>query len=497
MRRSVLAAAATTAAVLAAGLLIGVTVHADAATPASDSVAVLMKSYDANSGRIGSDWWTSAVSLSTVMTYRQATGDTQYDYAISGAFAKNKRFTNEYIDDTGWWTLAWIQAYDITGKREYLSMAETTAKYMHDYWDGQCGGGVYWKTDKHYKASIANELFLAAVAGLHNRIPGDTTYLGWANDEWNWFKKSGLIKNNLAQDGVEVPGCGFHTANFTYNQGVILKGLIELSTATGDSSLLTTAKTIASAGVKRFNRNNVLYEGCEPNCGGDGSAFKGIFIRYLRALATATGTTEYNGFISASADSIVSKDTDSSGKQGNSYVGPVALWSPTTQASAAAALIADLGSDKAPQGPPSTTTPTTPPATTPATPTARDIIKGQESGRCVDVPRISKTNGTKLILWDCNGGSNQSFTATSSKQLQVYGNKCLEVTGGATANGSAVQIADCVSGTNQQWTLNTDGTIVGVASGKCLDATAHRTANNTPVQIYTCNGGANQRWSRS
>jgi glycosyl hydrolase family 76/ricin-type beta-trefoil lectin protein len=495
MRRTVLAAVATTAAVLAAGLLIGVTVHADAATPASDSVAVLMKSYDSNSGRIGSDWWTSAVSLSTVMTYRQATGDNQYDYAIAGAFAKNKKFTNEYIDDTGWWTLAWIQAYDITGKREYLTMAETTTKYMHDYWDNTCGGGVYWKTDKHYKASIANELFLAATAGLHNRIAGDTTYLGWASDEWAWFQKSGLIKNNLAQDGVDASGCGFHTANFTYNQGVILKGLIELSAAKHDTSLLTTAKTIAAAGIKRFNRDNVLYEGCEPNCSGDGSAFKGIFIRYLGALAAATGSTEYNGFISTTAKSIQSKNTDGAGKQGNSYVGPVALWTPTTQASAAAALIADLGAAKAPQEPaPTTTSPTTSPTT--SAPTARNVLKGQESGRCLDVPKVSKTNGTKLILWDCNGGSNQSWTATSSKQLQIYGNKCLEVTDGATTNGSAVRIWDCVGGKNQQWTVNTDGTVVDVASGKCLDATAHRTANNTPVQIYTCNGGANQRWSR-
>ena len=107
-----------------------------------------MQSYDASTGRIGGGWWTGAVALSTVMTYRQATGDTQYDYAISGAFAKNKsgNFTNDYLDDTGWWALVWIQAYDITGNTTYLQMAETDANYMHNYWDSQCGGGVYWST---------------------------------------------------------------------------------------------------------------------------------------------------------------------------------------------------------------------------------------------------------------------------------------------------------------------------------------------------------------
>jgi hypothetical protein len=191
---------------------------------------------------------------------------------------------------------------------------------MHNYWDGTCGGGVYWSTAKQYKASIANELFLAATAGLHNRIAGDSTYGGWATSEWNWFKNSGLIKGNLVQDGINVSGCTFSTANYTYNQGVILQGLIEQSRATGDSSLLTTANSIATAATQRFNKNGVLYEGCEPNCTGDGQAFKGIFARYLRALATAARTTQYDSFLTTTANSIIANDTNGSGQQGNSFV---------------------------------------------------------------------------------------------------------------------------------------------------------------------------------
>ncbi|MEV4133256.1 glycoside hydrolase family 76 protein [Dactylosporangium sp. NPDC049742] len=460
-------------AAVTVGLLVGAAGTAAAATPAANSVGVLMQSYDAGTGRIGSDWWTSAVSLSTVMTYRQATGDTQYDYAISGAYAKNADFTNEYIDDTGWWALVWIQAYDITGNRNYLNTAETLVKYMHNYWDSTCGGGEYWKTDRQYKASIANELFLAATAGLHNRLPGDTTYLGWANAGWNWLRTNGVISNNLVRDGVTIPGCGYSTAVYTYNQGVVLQGLIELNRATGDASLLTTARSIATAAVARFNRNNVLYEGCEPNCSGDGQAFKGIFIRYLRALAKATSGTQYDGFIATTANSILANNTNSAGQQGNSFVGPFALWSPTTQAASAAALVAALGN-----GP-------------------SNVLRGQESGRCVDVPGNTQANSTRVALWDCNGGANQRWVATGSRQLQVYGSKCLDVSGAATADGTPVIIYDCHPGTNQQWNVNADGTVVSVASGKCLDATAHGTANGTQLAIWTCNGGANQRWYRT
>ncbi|WP_225847776.1 ricin-type beta-trefoil lectin domain protein [Streptomyces sp. HPF1205] len=124
---------------------------------------------------------------------------------------------------------------------------------------------------------------------------------------------------------------------------------------------------------------------------------------------------------------------------------------------------------------------------------ATSTIKGAASGRCVDVPGLSQTNGTQLQLWDCNGGSNQSFTSTSSKQLQVYGTKCLDAAG--TNAGAKVQIWDCNGGANQQWNINGDGTITGVQSGLCLDAANAGTGNGTLLQVWTCNGGGNQKWT--
>ena len=154
-------------------------------------------------------------------------------------------------------------------------------------------------------------------------------------------------------------------------------------------------------------------------------------------------------------------------------------------------------------GPTPTPTPTSTPTPTP-TPTATTgpgagtgPLKGQESKRCLDVSGGSTAAGARIQLWDCNGGTNQSFTVTASKQLMVYGNKCLDGAGRGTANGTLVQIWDCNGQTNQQWTLNSDGTIVGVGSGKCLDAIADGTANGTPVKLWTCHNGANQKFARS
>ena len=126
---------------------------------------------------------------------------------------------------------------------------------------------------------------------------------------------------------------------------------------------------------------------------------------------------------------------------------------------------------------------------------ATTTIKGVGSGRCVEVPGSSQTNGTQVALRDCTGGANQTFNTTSSRQLQVYGTKCLNAAGSGTSPGTAVTIWDCNGSAGQQWSVNTDGTIRGVQSGLCLDATGAGTANGTLIVLWTCTGASNQRWT--
>jgi endo-1,4-beta-xylanase len=123
-------------------------------------------------------------------------------------------------------------------------------------------------------------------------------------------------------------------------------------------------------------------------------------------------------------------------------------------------------------------------------------IVGSGSGRCLDVPNASTSNGTQLQLWDCSGNSNQRWTYTSSKQLMVYGNKCLDANGQGTSNGTTVIIWDCNGQANQQWNVNSNGTITGVQSGLCIDANGAGTANGTKIILWSCNGQANQQWTR-
>ncbi|MET8867321.1 PHB depolymerase family esterase [Nonomuraea sp. NPDC004580] len=133
--------------------------------------------------------------------------------------------------------------------------------------------------------------------------------------------------------------------------------------------------------------------------------------------------------------------------------------------------------------------------TPPPDPEGEGQIRGTGSGRCVDVPNNATSDGTAVQLWDCNTGTNQQWSQTSSGELRVYGNKCLDA--GGSGNGARIQIYSCWGGDNQKWRLNSDGSITGVQSNLCLDAVGQGTANGTRLQLYTCHGGANQRWTHT
>jgi endo-1,4-beta-xylanase len=134
-----------------------------------------------------------------------------------------------------------------------------------------------------------------------------------------------------------------------------------------------------------------------------------------------------------------------------------------------------------------------PPSTSPPPGGGGRAIVGAQSNRCVDVPNQSQTAGTRVQIYDCWGGSNQQWTHTSGRQLQVYGSMCLDASNGGTTNGTPVIIWNCHGQANQQWNVNSNGTITNVASGLCLDAAG--SGNGAQLQLYSCWGGSNQQWS--
>jgi predicted alpha-1,6-mannanase (GH76 family) len=315
---------------------------------AAAGIRVLQRWYSPATGQwTTTGWWNAANALTAVISYIRHTGDRSYLEVIETTFTAAQRehagFINTFFDDNGWWALAWVAAYDLTGDRRYLAAAQAAFAYNLGGWDGTCGGGLWWNEDRRYKNAITNELFLTLAALLSKRVPADGHYRDWALREWEWLRASGMIgPAGLVNDGLTAGCVNNGGTTWTYNQGVILGGLAALHEITGDRGYLRQGEVIADAALRALtSRRGILAEPCEPSgCDGDQTQFKGIFIRYLHEFSRHSGKPEYRAFILANADSVRASAADPAGQFGLRWAGPFDKADASRQASALEVLIA-------------------------------------------------------------------------------------------------------------------------------------------------------------
>jgi predicted alpha-1,6-mannanase (GH76 family) len=297
-------------------------------------------------------WWNSATALTAVIRYMEQTGDRSHRMtpALTYWLARFKyaKFVNSFFDDNGWWALAWIAAYDLTGDSRYLGAARTIFAHNQTGWDGTCGGGLWWNQERKYKNAITNGLFLTLAALLHQRTPGDQDYLTWALREWEWLHGSGLIgPKGLVNDGLTAACANNGGITWTYNQGVILGGLAALYQITGDQAYLRQGESIADATLGMLTSPaGILTEPGESSgsgLNGDQTQFKGIFVRYLHEFHRHSGRPAYRAFILANADSVWDNARNEADQFGSRWAGPFDRADASRQASAVEALTAAAG----------------------------------------------------------------------------------------------------------------------------------------------------------
>jgi predicted alpha-1,6-mannanase (GH76 family) len=287
----------------------------------------------------------------------RASGSPDFLADLSATFRAHHgrdNFLNGYYDDEGWWALTWINAYDLTRNGAYLGQARDIFADMTGGWDGICGGGMWWSKARHYKNAIANELFLQVAVALHERTPGDTAYAGWAQREWAWFQGSGMITgSHLVIDGLAACKPDMSSPTWTYNQGVLIGGLVALARMTGSRAPLATAQRIADAVMdsQALSPHGILREPCRPlSCGRDAPMFKGIFMANLKLLYDRVGGAAYQAYMRRNALAVWANDRRG-GSFGLDWAGPFRAPTITAQASALDLLTTQIPTSARPASP--------------------------------------------------------------------------------------------------------------------------------------------------
>jgi predicted alpha-1,6-mannanase (GH76 family) len=324
---------------------------------AGEAVGALQRWYNPRTGLWKTaGWWNSANALTAVVQHSQRTAERKYLSVIETTFGRarrvNRGFSNKYYDDDGWWALAWIAAFDLTGEARYLDVARTLFAGMAAGWDDTCDGGVWWTRGKTYKNAIPNELFLLIAGRLHQRTTGSgaraSGYLDWALREWQWFKASGMIgPAGLVNDGLTADCANNGGTTWTYNQGVIIGGLAVLHEITGNGAYLAQAEAIAAAVLRDLTvPPGILVEPGEQQTSSrdrDRPQFKGIFVRHLYEVYRHSPRAEYRDFILANATSLWRNSRNGRNQVGLAWTGPFDRADAVRQGSALDALNAAVG----------------------------------------------------------------------------------------------------------------------------------------------------------
>ena len=287
------------------------------------------------------DWWQSAIATWVLVRYLEATGSTDpaYQEVLDRTFELNVskpgsraplNFANEYMDDTGWWGLAWTEAAryelnvrgDSTLADRYLAVAEWDANYIASA-PRSCGG-IVWQLG-YPPDTISNAEFAALSAELyairHVRGPfhDGREAASWLRQaRWALFylrsrrlvnPRAGTVRDGLTRRCLPQAG------PFTYTEGEVADAFIQMGAALHNNSYFAQARKFLDYTMgpsSGMSRDLVLQEYCEPlpsMCHStrqfDMSSFKGIFVQAVVDYDLATGTHVYRPWLQAQAGAIL------------------------------------------------------------------------------------------------------------------------------------------------------------------------------------------------
>jgi hypothetical protein len=296
-------------------------------------------------------WWQSGLALRALVRYLRTAHDTDPAYArlIAEVYDANVYrpgtlhpvdFENKFMDDTGWWGLAWLEAFeyersvagDAAAASRYLRLAEAEAYYI---WSSPrtCGGQGIEFAANHTPNTVTDAEFVSLAAQL-SRIrsaPGPwqdlalaARWLTAARGTLGWVESTGLVNMTMGTvRATDTPGCRPAGQGMTYMQGEMADALTQMSAATGDAAYAGQATAYINRALSPTGgmlAGGVLQEPCEASASACArrsyniTVYKGLLVDAVSDWTRQTGAATYVPFLYAQASAVI-RDSASDGQR--------------------------------------------------------------------------------------------------------------------------------------------------------------------------------------
>lgn len=161
-----------------------------------------------------------------------------------------------FYDDNAITGIELVDAYQISGKKQYLEQAEKALEFIFTGEDSICGGGVYWNEAEGNgvgEKGISANAFSVYLALKLYQINKKANYLDYARHKYGWIKSRLQDPETLIYwNGIHAKDCSVNKTIWTYNTAIMILNDLELYQITGDKLYLEDAKQMGVSSYKEF-----------------------------------------------------------------------------------------------------------------------------------------------------------------------------------------------------------------------------------------------------
>ena len=151
-----------------------------------------------------------------------------------------------YYGDNAWICIQFIEAYKLLGDESYLQKAEENLEFLWTGWDDVLGGGIYWDKEYGGKNSCANGPIAIAFLEAYT-LTKKEEYLEKAKKIYEWSNEV-LLDGSLYHDSIGKNG-KYNNWKAAYNQGVYIHAAAQLYEITGEEAYYDHAKKVVNATI--------------------------------------------------------------------------------------------------------------------------------------------------------------------------------------------------------------------------------------------------------